>query len=196
MVMEAGQNSSGYNAYQPGEKTKFDEILFGQNVDEDFSENINSSNSTNSTCNNEYCVTDEEYLDMIQDYIFPTTFEWILITLYIVVFTVGLIGNFLVCFVVWRNNHMRTVTNLFIVNLSLADFLVILICLPPTVLGDVTETWYMGSVMCKIVKYIQVRVSPIVRYYLSFRIILQTARFYGDCLTQSPSWKHQSPQCI
>ena len=68
----------------------------------------------------------------------------------------GLVGNFLVCFAVWRNPHMRTVTNYFIVNLALADFMVCLICLPPTVIGDVTETWYMGNVMCKIVQYLQV----------------------------------------
>ena len=43
------------------------------------------------------------------------------------------------------------------VNLALADFMVCLICLPPTMLDDVTETWYMGSIMCKIVKYLQVR---------------------------------------
>ena len=51
---------------------------------------------------------------------------------------------------------MRTVTNYFIVNLAVADFFVILICLPPTVLDDITLTWYMGSYMCKIVKYFQV----------------------------------------
>jgi len=51
---------------------------------------------------------------------------------------------------------MRTVTNYFIVNLAVADFLVILICLPPTVLWDVTETWFMGTLACKIVLYFQV----------------------------------------
>ena len=108
-------------------------------------------------CLNDYCVSIEDYLAMIEAYIFPTYFEWVLIALYIIAIIVGLSGNFLVCFAVWRNQQMRTVTNLFIVNLAVADFLVILICLPPTVLGDVTETWYMGSVMCKIVQYLQVR---------------------------------------
>lgn len=53
---------------------------------------------------------------------------------------------------------MRTVTNYFIVNLAVADFLVILICLPPTVLWDVTDTWFMGTLACKIVLYLQVSV--------------------------------------
>lgn len=54
---------------------------------------------------------------------------------------------------------MRTVTNIFIVNLAVADFLVILFCLPPTVVWDVTMTWYFGETMCKVVLYFQVGVS-------------------------------------
>nr|AKQ63076.1 allatotropin receptor 1 [Platynereis dumerilii] len=121
--------------------------------DGDFGITETPPNATN--CRNEYCVSDEEYLDMIKAYVFPSRFEWVLIVLYIQVFTIGLCGNLLVCFAVWRNQHMRTVTNYFIVNLAVADLLVIIICLPPTVLVDVSETWYMGAVMCKVVHYMQ-----------------------------------------
>ena len=65
-------------------------------------------------CANVYCVSDEQYTNMILDYIKPTTFEYCLIFVYIVVFLVGISGNFLVCFAVWRNHSMRTVTNYFI----------------------------------------------------------------------------------
>ena len=108
-------------------------------------------------CTNEYCVSNDEYVDMILAYLYPKPFEWLLIAAYMVAFCVGLVGNFLVCFAVWRNHNMRTVTNYFIVNLAVADLMVILICLPPTILVDITETWFMGSAMCKIVKYLQVR---------------------------------------
>ena len=120
--------------------------------------NISRESPSNTTvpCRNDYCVTDEEYVDMVMAYIFPTAFEWFLVVTYMVLFVVGLVGNFLVCFAVWRNHSMRTVTNYFIVNLAIADILVVVICLPPTVIGDVTETWYMGSIMCKVVKYLQV----------------------------------------
>ena len=117
---------------------------------------LNAASTASSNCTNDYCVSQEEYLDMIQDYVFPDSFEWFIIVLYIYVFAMGLVGNFFVCFAVLRNRHMRTVTNYFIVNLAGADFMVILICLPPTVLEDVTETWYMGQTMCKVVKYLQV----------------------------------------
>jgi formate/nitrite transporter FocA (FNT family) len=45
------------------------------------------------------------------------------------------IGNALVCLAVWSNHSMRTVTNIYIVNLAVADFFVILFCLPPTVVS-------------------------------------------------------------
>lgn len=66
------------------------------------------------------------------------------------------IGNALVCLAVYTNHSMRTVTNIFIVNLAVADFFVILLCLPPTVVWDVTETWFLGEVLCKVVSYFQV----------------------------------------
>lgn len=113
-------------------------------------------NSTDN-CTNEYCVSDDDYLSMIENHIFPTTYEWVLIAFHTVVFLVGLIGNALVCVAVYRNHSMRTVTNYFIVNLAVADFMVIFFCLPPTVVWDVTETWFMGTALCKIVLYFQVR---------------------------------------
>lgn len=64
---------------------------------------------------------------------------------------------------------MRTVTNIFIVNLAVADFFVILFCLPPTVVWDVTETWFMGNAMCKIVLYFQV--SIIYTQFVNYKIM-------------------------
>lgn len=64
---------------------------------------------------------------------------------------------FSVCFAVWKNRHMRTVTNYFIVNLSFADVLVTIICLPASLVVDITETWFFGNTLCKIVPYLQVR---------------------------------------
>lgn len=113
----------------------------------------------------EYCnMTKEEYFEMLNEYIYPQPYEWVLIATHAIVFVIGLIGNALVCIAVYRNHSMRTVTNYFIVNLAVADFMVILICLPPTVLWDVTETWFFGTAMCRIVLYFQVSAS----YFLVF----------------------------
>ncbi|KAH9645452.1 hypothetical protein HF086_008798 [Spodoptera exigua] len=104
----------------------------------------------------EFCnLSREEYITMLNDYIYPHTYEWVLIGTHTLVFITGLVGNALVCVAVYRNHSMRTVTNYFIVNLAVADFMVILFCLPATVLWDVTETWFLGDVLCKMLLYFQ-----------------------------------------
>lgn len=56
---------------------------------------------------------------------------------YLIVFTVGLVGNCFVIAVVYRSPRMRTVTNFFIVNLAVADILVICFCLPATLMSNI-----------------------------------------------------------
>lgn len=55
---------------------------------------------------------------------------------YTVVFSVGLVGNLFVISVVFRVPRMRTVTNLFIANLAIADVLVIVFCVPATLMSN------------------------------------------------------------
>jgi hypothetical protein len=83
----------------------------------------------------------------LYDYIYPQTLEWILIVTYALTFVVG---NILVCFAVWINKDLRTITNIFMVNLSIADLLIIIFCLPSALLVDVTATWFLGTIACKI----------------------------------------------
>ena len=82
----------------------------------------------------------------------------ILVILHVSVFITGLVGNSLVCLSVYRNKSLQTVTNYYIVNLAIADFLVILICLPPSVYWDINLYWNFGLVLCKLVLYLQVSV--------------------------------------
>jgi len=56
---------------------------------------------------------------------------------YTMVFLVGLVGNLLVVSVVCRSPRMRNVTNYFIVNLAVADVLVLVFCLPATLLSNI-----------------------------------------------------------
>ncbi|CAH2097865.1 unnamed protein product [Euphydryas editha] len=126
-----------------------------------------------------YCnMTKEDYINMLNDYIYPQTYEWILIGTHTAVFIVGLVGNLLVCVAVYRNHSMRTVTNYFLVNLAVADFMVILFCLPASVLWDVTETWFLGNALCKILLYFQsvsVTVSVLTLTFISMD------RWYAIC---------------
>ncbi|WAR28368.1 OX1R-like protein, partial [Mya arenaria] len=96
------------------------------------------------------CKSKNYSLDIIADCFFPEPEEWGLIAGYALTFIVGVLGNVLVCFAVWRNREMRTITNIFMVNLSVADLMVLLILLPTALVADVTETWLIGTAMCKL----------------------------------------------
>ncbi|XP_070165519.1 orexin receptor type 2 isoform X2 [Polyergus mexicanus] len=139
-------------------------------------EDLEYVNATN--CTNDYCISDEDYIGLMVQHIFPKFTDWVLIAMHSIVFVVGLIGNALVCMAVYRNHTMRTVTNYFIVNLAVADLLVLLICLPPSVLWDVTETWFLGLKLCKTVPYLQtvsVSVSVLTLTFISID------RWYAIC---------------
>lgn len=61
----------------------------------------------------------------------------ILTVAYSIVFVVGLIGNSFVVAIVCKSPRMRTVTNYFMANLALADILVLLFCLPATLMSNI-----------------------------------------------------------
>lgn len=67
------------------------------------------------------------------------------------IFTVGTVGNVMVTMVISSSRDMKTSTNIFLVNLSIADLLVLVIC-TPTALIEVThhpDRWILGSYLCK-----------------------------------------------
>lgn len=68
----------------------------------------------------------------------------------ITVFVVGLAGNSLAIFVVLRYATMKTVTNIYILNLAIADELYI-IGLPFLTTQNVLSYWPFGSFLCRLV---------------------------------------------
>jgi hypothetical protein len=40
---------------------------------------LSDSGNDTSNCTNDYCMSDEEYFDAIENHIFPTVYEWILV---------------------------------------------------------------------------------------------------------------------
>lgn len=60
---------------------------------------------------------------------------------------VGLIGNFLVIFAIVRFPRMRTVTNMFLLSLSSADLLLVLVCVPIKVSDDVISICRMCFIL-------------------------------------------------
>lgn len=78
-----------------------------------------------------------------------------LLVMYLVAFILGIAGNIFVIAVVAQYKHMRTLTNVFLVNLTAGDLLVVLICIPIT-LGDyIYEEYVFGTIMCKLAPFLQ-----------------------------------------
>ena len=72
-----------------------------------------------------------------------------------VILGIGVIGNVMVPIVILKTKDMRNSTNIFLMNLSVADLMVLLVC-TPTVLVEVNskpETWVLGEEMCKYICY-------------------------------------------
>lgn len=131
--------------------------LQGDNLEPATSDRSIGSNASQEANNDDQGQHGTDQGDQVPIYMQHMT--TILVILHVSVFITGLVGNSLVCLSVYRNKSLQTVTNYYIVNLAVADFLVILICLPPTVYWDLKLTWNFGLVLCKLVLYLQVSKS-------------------------------------
>ncbi|XP_035705776.1 thyrotropin-releasing hormone receptor [Folsomia candida] len=77
------------------------------------------------------------------------------------IFTIGAIGNLMVIVVIGWSRDMRTSTNIFLVNLSIADMLVLIVC-APTFLIEVThhpDRWILGYHLCKFIPLLEAVVA-------------------------------------
>lgn len=72
-----------------------------------------------------------------------------LVSSYTIICIAGLIGNAMVIYVVLRFAKMKTVTNLYILNLAMSDAL-FLISLPFLITTTIIEHWIFDTAMCKI----------------------------------------------
>lgn len=86
-----------------------------------------------------------------QTLVFPSYIRTASMVLCIVILGIGVVGNMMVPLVIIKTKDMRNSTNIFLMNLSIADLMVLLVC-TPTVMVEVNskpETWVLGEEMCK-----------------------------------------------
>lgn len=72
-------------------------------------------------------------------------------TICVILLLIGCPGNALVPYVVLKTKELRNSTNIFLINLSISDILVLIIS-TPTVLIELhsqPEVWFLGSFVCK-----------------------------------------------
>lgn len=78
-----------------------------------------------------------------------------LIAWYGVTMVLGLVGNVGLICIITRRKEKVNVTGIFICNLSFSDILVCVFCLPFTVVYTLMDHWVFGSLLCRLVPFIQ-----------------------------------------
>jgi cholecystokinin-like receptor len=78
-----------------------------------------------------------------------------LILPYSIIFLLTIIGNALVIITLSANRRMRSVTNIFLLNLAVSDLLLGVFCMPFTLVGVLLKEFVFGSLMCRLISYLQ-----------------------------------------
>ena len=83
------------------------------------------------------------------------TQQIITIPIYCLVFLLSVVGNLLVIITLIQNKRMRTVTNVFLLNLSVSDLLLAVFCMPFTIVPIMLKNFIFGPVICVMIRYLQ-----------------------------------------
>ncbi|CAI4221314.1 unnamed protein product [Auanema sp. JU1783] len=108
-----------------------------------------------------------------------TAYNSFLSILFIVVFSLALLGNTIVIItIVCKTHRSRSITNFYLLNLAVADLLRSVVCIPPTLLSELTHCWLLGPIMCKAVAYLQPVGVCASAYTL---VVIAIERYYAIC---------------
>lgn len=99
---------------------------------------------------------------------------------YSAVFILGLLGNTFVVLAVVLHPQLRSSTDYLISSLAIADLLIILFCLPTTLLNNLLTEWQLGAAACKMSTWINSTTSCA----SIFTLVAVTAdRYFAICHT-------------
>ncbi|CAG0897849.1 unnamed protein product [Darwinula stevensoni] len=99
----------------------------------------------------ENCSVDCDHVEVV-----PPDVQILSYVMYGIIFLVSLIGNGLVCYVVFSTPRMHTVTNYFIFNMAVGDILMTCLCVPFSFASAlILQYWPFGWEMCGIVSFSQ-----------------------------------------
>ncbi|XP_065092508.1 cholecystokinin receptor type A-like [Ochlerotatus camptorhynchus] len=73
---------------------------------------------------------------------------------------------------------MRTITNLFLLNLAVSDLFLGVFCMPFTLVGTLLRDFVFGEVMCKLLPYLQASSVAVSAWTL---VIISVERYYAIC---------------
>ncbi|XP_020911435.1 uncharacterized protein LOC110249194 [Exaiptasia diaphana] len=82
----------------------------------------------------------------------PEPFRWVLRIIFISIFLVGSILNFVVCSAIIRRKRMRSSNNIFTFNLAMSDLMIVVIYIPTQMAAfENDHNWPLGNFACQIV---------------------------------------------
>lgn len=100
-------------------------------------------------------VTDPSTLTRVFESPPLETQQIVTIPIYCLVFMLSVVGNLLVIITLIQNKRMRTVTNVFLLNLSISDLLLVVFCMPFTIIPTMLKNFIFGPVICVMIRYLQ-----------------------------------------
>ncbi|XP_071952410.1 QRFP-like peptide receptor [Antedon mediterranea] len=80
--------------------------------------------------------------------------RFILCTLFGITFLFAFIGNSVIIYIITFNRRMRTITNILVASLAVADMLIACVCIPFTVVEIISFNWILGTIGCKLGNYL------------------------------------------
>ncbi|XP_022258687.1 cholecystokinin receptor type A-like, partial [Limulus polyphemus] len=140
------------------------------------------TSADNATLNNSEVMSEESSPEM----------KWpaekiCIVCMYCMIFIFAVLGNALVIVTLAQNKRMKTVTNVFLMNLAVSDLLLGVFCMPFTLIGSLLRNFIFGKVMCRLIPYLQA-VSVSVSVWTLVSISLE--RFFAICRPfQSRQWQ-------
>ncbi|XP_007245560.1 neuromedin-B receptor [Astyanax mexicanus] len=81
--------------------------------------------------------------------------RYVIPSVYILIITVGLLGNITLVKIFITTSAMRSVPNIFISSLAVGDLLLLVTCVPVDAFRYFFEEWIFGTVACKLIPVIQ-----------------------------------------
>ena len=101
---------------------------------------------------------------------------------------VGLTGNGLVIYVIVTKPRMRTVTNLLLLNLAIADVCFVIVIPPFTAYTQATSSWPFGDVPCRLMHYL----VNVTAYVTVYTLVLIAALRYATIVHSTSTVRYRT----
>ncbi|XP_030381925.1 cholecystokinin receptor type A [Scaptodrosophila lebanonensis] len=102
---------------------------------------------------------------------------WV-IPCYSIILLCAVVGNLLVVLTLVQNRRMRTITNVFLLNLAISDILLGVLCMPVTLVGTLLRHFIFGEFLCKLIQFAQAASVAVSSWTL---VAISCERYYAIC---------------